>query len=110
MDLLMDLFILLATHAIGDYPLQGEYLATTKGRNTWHLLMHSVIYTACIVCGFYIITGITDLSAVTTFVLTSHVLIDYNKAHGYISYFLDQIGHMIVLSILYFGWALMVIK
>ncbi len=37
------LWILFA-HYIGDYPLQGDFLATTKGKYIYSLFAHSFIY------------------------------------------------------------------
>ena len=95
----MDVFIMLAAHAIGDYPMQGEYLATTKGQNFWHLFMHSVIYTACIMVGFFFVTTHFMLAGVVCLgVLMSHVVIDYLKSHGKIGYVTDQTLHLLVLA------------
>ena len=38
------LFFIIACHAVGDYFLQSDFLARTKGENFWHMLMHCVLY------------------------------------------------------------------
>ena len=50
--MLFDLFIVFGAHCIGDYPLQGSYLAKGKRENEYLLLCHSAIYTLCIVTAY----------------------------------------------------------
>jgi len=38
---------------LGDYPLQGEFLSTTKGKNDYLLFVHSVIWTGTICAGLF---------------------------------------------------------
>ena len=38
-------FKLLVCHLIGDYVLQTDFIAKTKGENLYHLIVHCVLYT-----------------------------------------------------------------
>ena len=40
MDILHTLLILIFCHLVGDYVLQSNFLATTKGENWYHLFVH----------------------------------------------------------------------
>ena len=82
----ISIFILLAAHCIGDYPLQGEFLATHKGENNIILLVHCIIYTACVLAGFVIALPLvsspvneTILLTIMTVILVSHFIIDKHK-------------------------------
>lgn len=83
---LISIFILLAAHCIGDYPLQGEFLATHKGENNFILLVHCIIYTACVLVGFVIALPLisapineTILLTIIAVILVSHFIIDKRK-------------------------------
>ena len=83
---LISIFILLAAHCIGDYPLQGEFLAIHKGENNFILLVHCIIYTACVLVGFVIALPLvsspvneTILLTIMTVILVSHFIIDKHK-------------------------------
>ena len=39
------IYKLLACHMLGDYVMQTDFLARTKGESWWHLLAHCVTYT-----------------------------------------------------------------
>jgi len=80
-------------HLIGDYVLQSEFIATTKGSNWYHLFVHSALY--CV--PFAIMFGINILLA---FIFTHHFVIDMLKArYKKINYVSDQISHYIMLLI-----------
>jgi hypothetical protein len=71
------LWIILA-HYIADYPLQGSFLAQTKGKYFYSLLAHSIIYGLTIALSFKLLGVFSILKA---FILViSHILIDYKKA------------------------------
>lgn len=75
----MKLLILIFSHLLADYPLQGEFLATMKGRNIIVLLSHAGIWTGCIAVAGYLIgfdVGLLDVSIL--FVI--HAIADYLKA------------------------------
>ena len=38
------LFYCLIFHLIGDYVLQSDFIARTKGSNWYHLLVHCILY------------------------------------------------------------------
>lgn len=89
------LFKLIVCHLLGDYPLQIDYIAKTKGENWYHLLVHCFLYAL----PFYWLFGWNWQLLV---VLISHVIIDALKArYKKISYITDQLLHYAVL-IVYF--------
>lgn len=91
------LFILVICHLIGDYFLQSDFIAKTKGQNWYHLFVHCILY----VVPFYIAFGL-DLRLVIIFI--SHVIIDALKARYHaISYLGDQVIHYIIM-IIYLVW------
>lgn len=89
------LFNLLACHMLGDYVLQTDYLAKTKGENWWHLLVHCVLY----VVPFAVVFGIDQR---ILWLFLSHVLIDAAKARWkVIGYAPDQVAHIVMMLTLY---------
>ena len=87
---------LIMCHMIGDYFLQSDFLATTKGKNWYHLFVHSVLY--CV--PFVIMFGIDWKLGV---LLLSHTLIDPLKArYNKITYVQDQVLHYIICLIYLF--------
>lgn len=86
------IFVLIICHMIGDYVLQSDYIATTKGSNWWHLLVHCVLY----LVPFYIAFGFT-WQLIALFV--THFIIDAAKArYKFVDYVLDQCMHFLFLS------------
>ena len=84
------LLILVMCHMIGDYVLQTDFLAKTKGENWYHLIVHSVLYSV----PFFIVFGNVE---VTIFIIISHIIIDAVKARfKAINYVTDQILHYII--------------
>ena len=63
------LYKLLASHMIGDYVLQSDFIAKTKGENWWHLISHSITYTV----PFALLMGIDIKIGLLLF---SHILTD----------------------------------
>lgn len=80
-------------HLVGDYFLQSDFIAKTKGENWYHLLVHCVLY--CL--PFYACFGI-DWRLLT--ILVAHLIIDPLKArYKKISYIQDQVIHYITMLI-----------
>lgn len=52
-------FRLVLCHLVGDYVLQSDFLAKTKGESWYHLLVHCLLY--CL--PFYLAFGFTHLAA-----------------------------------------------
>lgn len=100
----MVLWVILA-HYIADYPLQGDFLAQTKGKYFYSLLAHSIIYGLTITLCFKFI-GVFAIWK--TFILVlSHIIIDYKKAtamnkdKALTTYlYIDQVLHLIINFIL----------
>jgi len=98
----------LLAHYIADYPLQGEFLAQTKGKYWYNLFVHSMIYSLSVclclkLLGVFVIWKFVVL-------LISHLIIDYiksnakNKEKALTSYlYIDQSLHIIIaLGLLFF--------
>lgn len=89
------LYKAVACHMLGDYALQSDFLASTKGESWWHLAAHCVLYTV----PFAIVFGI-DWRILCLF--SSHMIVDAMKARwGLIGYASDQATHLIMLFSLY---------
>ncbi len=108
MDIFTILFLMLAGHALCDYPLQGQFLAEGKNRHTelgkiyWFhaLTAHALIHGGMIT----IITGRLDLGIAETII---HWLTDWLKCENMISLNTDQAIHVLckiiwVLIIMYY--------
>lgn len=83
------IIMLVMCHLIGDYVLQTNYIAQTKGENWYHLFVHCVLY----VVPFYVCFGFCwQLAAV----FAAHIMIDPLKArYQKINYWQDQVLHYI---------------
>jgi len=73
------LWVLLA-HYLADYPLQGEYLAQTKGKYWYSLFAHSMIYALTVSLCFKLLGVFIIWKFI--FLLISHIIIDYVKANA----------------------------
>ena len=81
------LFKLVLCHLVGDYVLQIDFIAKSKGQNIYHLLVHCLLY--CL--PFYILFGF--VWQLIPLVLL-HMVIDILKArYKLIPYWLDQVLH-----------------
>lgn len=90
-------FLLIMCHLVGDYVLQSDFIAKTKGQNWYHLLVHCSLY----VLPFYICFGLT-LKLAYLFVV--HVIVDSLKArYGKINYINDQALHYMACLIYMIG-------
>ena len=85
------LFILIMCHLVGDYVLQCDFIAKTKGSNWYHLFVHCMLYAL----PFYIMFGF-NLNLLI--VLVVHFIVDAGKArYNKITYIMDQVLHYAVL-------------
>lgn len=80
---------LILCHLLGDYVLQNDFIANSKGSNLYHLFVHCLLY--CL--PFYVVFGLTwQLIPV----LVLHNVVDLLKArYKLIPYWLDQAIHYI---------------
>lgn len=85
--------ILIMCHLVGDYVLQCDYIAKTKGDNQYHLFVH---------CMLYCLPFMTILEGRQLGLLFfTHIIIDSLKSTlGKITYKQDQILHYIVLVVI----------
>jgi len=95
---------LVMCHLVGDYVLQVDFIAKTKGTNFYHLLVHCVLY--CL--PFFIFFGIKPWGII---LFLSHVIVDEWKANPKIpkgkitpkwQYIIDQVCHYLILILLYY--------
>lgn len=99
------LFLLLAGHALADYPLQGDFLANGKNRNTelgkifwpYALPSHALIHGGCVL----LITGSLWLAIAESVI---HGITDWLKCEKKISLFTDQMVHVICKVLWAFIW------
>lgn len=92
------LFLMLAGHALCDYPLQGGWLSKAKNHSLslvpdekiWPMALasHAAIQAAMV----YIVTGWWVVAALE---FACHTAIDYAKCDGRLSYNQDQLLHII---------------
>ena len=98
------IIMLVVAHCIGDYPLQGTFLAEMKGSNHFLLLVHSIIWAGVIYLALMIGGEAEPWKFV--FLASIHLFIDHWKCtrkdkskaltkHLYI----DQALHMVQLAI-----------
>lgn len=93
MEIVQFLYKLLACHFMGDYVLQVDYIAQTKGKNWWHMVAHCILYTV----PFALTFGIDWRLAV---ILFSHFIIDSLKAKWHmIGYAVDQVDHLLICGV-----------
>jgi hypothetical protein len=104
-------FALLIGHALGDFPLQGDFIARFKNRhvpvpddplfdvpkNVWIycLSAHALIHAGLV----WAITANPILGAIE---LVTHWLIDYCKGDGFTNFHTDQLLHVLC-KLLYIG-------
>lgn len=87
------ILVLVFCHLIGDYVLQCDFIAKTKGENRYHMLVHCLLY--CV--PFYFIFGMTWQLGV---ILLMHGIVDPLKASfNKISYTADQVIHYLTLLV-----------
>lgn len=96
MTIIHKIAMLIMCHLIGDYVLQNDYIAQTKGTNYYHLFVHCMLY----LFPFAIFFGI-DYRLIALFI--SHFLMDKAKARDKaIPYWMDQVYHYAMLGIFIF--------
>lgn len=76
---MMSILILLFAHLLADYPLQGEFLATMKGKNIIVLISHAGIWTGTILTAVHLMGFEVTLFDVATLFIV-HAIADYLKA------------------------------
>ena len=90
--MLETIFVLVACHVVGDYVLQNDFIANTKGSSWYHLFVHCVLYAV----PFVIVFGWGWKIAL---IAAAHFPIDALKArYKKITYAQDQILHYFVLA------------
>lgn len=104
MEILSIILGLITAHLFGDYVFQSNYIAESKKKDIYHLIVHCWIYTACFWCVLVLLNKLS--LPVILFVFISHFIFDYfkciiEKKIGSKAYFLDQLLHYIVVFIIF---------
>ncbi len=95
MNYLNQLFTIAVLHFLGDYVLQTNFIAESKGSNWYHMIVHCVLYA----WPFAVFYGFDYHILVLIF---THLAIDAGKARWHeISYVQDQVMHFGILFIMY---------
>ena len=82
-------------HLVGDYPLQQDFIAKTKGENWYHLFVHCALY-----CVPFAVVYAIDVRLLILFI--THFTTDALKArYEAIGYAYDQFLHYVVAFVLY---------
>ena len=93
MELFSKIILLILCHLLGDYVLQNDFIAKSKGSNWYHLFVHCALY----VVPFIVVFG---LSWKILFLFVAHMIVDPLKARwNKITYFQDQLIHYLTLII-----------
>jgi len=93
--------LLMAAHCLCDYPLQGDFMAQGKNRNTaigrdiWLMILpsHAAIHAGAVL----VVTG-SAAACIIEFV--THTLIDFLKCEGKITFAQDQAAHLLVKALI----------
>lgn len=87
MEVYKQIIIIILCHLIGDYVLQCDFIAQTKGNNWYHLFVHCALY--CV--PFLIVFGFVWQLPL---IFITHLVIDSLKArYKTITYTQDQVLH-----------------
>lgn len=88
--MILTIMAIMMCHFMGDYVLQSDFIANTKGKNWYHLVVHCALYTL----PFIICFGLDWRCAV---IFLTHIPIDALKARYHkITYTQDQLLHCII--------------
>jgi hypothetical protein len=103
----MNYLWLLLAHYILDYPLQGDFLAQTKGKYFYSLFAHSMIYGLGMALVLHWL-GADCIALKALLLVSSHMYIDYIKAtareksKALAAYlYTDQALHIVINFVLY---------
>ena len=90
------LYKLIVCHFIGDYVLQIDFIAKSKGSNLWHMIAHCFLYSVPFAVSF-------GMGWQLWVVIGTHIVVDLLKARwNRIGYVTDQISHLATLVIYLF--------
>lgn len=98
------IFIFLGLHAIADYPLQGDFLSTFKGKNWIVMITHCLIWSSIIYAGL-IYFQLNELWHIL-FLFFGHMAIDKWKCNRSgngkeltTDLLIDQLAHFVQIAI-----------
>ena len=96
------LLILLFSHFVADYPLQGSYLADAKRavfqtfEGTWALVAHAAMQAGAAGAATALLGG--SWIAAAAAVGSTHFVIDACRVKGAVPYYVDQALHLSVMA------------
>lgn len=100
MSVLTQLIVLVVAHYVGDFPLQGTFLAQVKRERLYILVAHALIYAGTIALALWLVGRYSDWKFFA--VLGTHVVVDFWKtrqpadaAHWHLIYY-DQAAHLAI--------------
>ena len=100
--MIQTLFFLIFLHYLGDFPLQGQFLAENKGKNDYLLFAHAFIWAGTISAGLFYF-GLLEVWKVL-FLLSGHFIIDRWKVRlpvsGQRELLIDQGLHFVQIIII----------
>lgn len=112
----MILFILIAAHFLADFTFQPSALAKRKAESFKFLLLHSLIYAAVIAVAGFFSVKVRAMLLPLAIIAVSHFVLDFlrlkvdckfkNSGVQFWSFVLDQLLHVAVIGIIYFGFEL----
>jgi hypothetical protein len=99
------LLLLYASHFLGDFPFQGEWMVVNKGKSREVLCYHVAVYVSTM-CLFMRLAGYRPTLEGLLVDAVTHFVIDTLKCRGIIgSIWLDQLCHLTVRTALWsVGW------
>jgi hypothetical protein len=108
----MTFLVLLFAHLLADYPLQGDFLATMKGKNLIVLLTHAGIWTGTIATAWHLLGHDVNYGLIIS-LFVIHAILDYLKASNRFFYkkfdslkgglLIDQLFHVLqIISVMMF--------
>jgi len=93
---------LIFAHFIGDFPLQGDFLAANKGKLWYCMLSHCIIWTACICLALQYLGLYSEWKVV--FLILGHTVCDFWKTRkiGWKYIYPDQAWHIVQCLTVYY--------
>jgi len=91
--ILITIIFAVMCHLVGDYVLQSEFIAKTKGENWYHLFVHCALYCVPFLLCFGVSWKLATIFGV-------HIVVDALKArYNKIGYVADQVLHYLALFV-----------
>ena len=112
----MILFILIAAHFLADFTFQPSVLAKSKTESIGFLLIHGLIYAVVMAAAGFTVVYAKAMLLPFAIIVLSHLVLDFlriridtkykNATVRFWSFIFDQVIHVAVLAVVYFGFKL----